>query len=405
MAVLKFRFALISAILVAVLPAVATPSELVQSPAPNHRQSQADGLGPVRELIQRGQWKDAWAALQDVKPTSAALDLRVHVALQLDRPDEALAAWDRLREEGGDANAALRRIGLYTARRLLGADDSLVVLESERLLATHGDRAAEQRLQRRLDESGTTALERAAAAATLASFGQKVAASRFAVLAQAIPTRDQFNLIRLTRRLPADVALKVLTPMLKSPASDVRYGAVLALGELGGPDVAAVLRKFLEAPPEGAARLAAMLALAAQGDRAMLEEVAKIAAHFGPRENLAYARALIAVGDPLANRFIGLVQNGDDEMLRLEAAALLAKMAPATGRDLLVGALGHPNVWVRVRALELLRDTKPEPVVFAHMLTGAEDWIRLRSAELVFAEPMRPARGAAQPANRRGLKH
>jgi len=52
------------------------------------------------------------------------------------------------------------------------------------------------------------------------------------------------------------------------------------------------------------------------------------------------------------------------------------------GRDYLVGALGNPNVWIRLRALELLRDTRPEPKAFEHLLLAPQDWIRLRSAEL-----------------------
>ena len=405
MANLKFR-TLLSVTMAAILTVGTADSSAqpVASPATPQASTQ-DPLTGVREFIAKRQWKDAWNALSDVQPSATSLALQVQVALELDRPQDALVAWDRLRVEGGDGEAALRQIGLYTARRLINSNDSLIALESERLLATHGDKAAEQRLQRRLDDTGATAFDRAAAAAALASIGNKTAASRFATFAQAVPVRNQFNLIRLTSGLPSDVALKMLTPMLRSAASDVRYGAVLALGERGGPDVAAVLRKFLAAPPEGAARLAAMLALAAQGDRAMLDEVGKIALYFGPRENLAYARALTAVGDPQANRYIGLVQQADDEMLRLEAAALLAKSSPATGRELLVGALGHPNVWIRIRALELLRNVKPESAVFAHLLTGPEDWIRLRSAELVFAKPMTPAPVQIRPAGGRAEKH
>jgi HEAT repeat protein len=369
----------------------------VSAPHPTPQLSDQDDLAPVRDLIHQGRWNDAWASLATMRRSAPALELRAQVALQLDRPQDALAAWDQLRSLGGNAEPVLERIALYTTRKLLTSSDVLVQLESERLLASLDDKEARNRLHKRMDDGTSSSLERAAAASALASLGDKAAASKFALLAQSVPARDRFNVIRLTAGLPDDVALKVLVPMLRNERSDVRYSAVVTLAERRSAEVTRILRDFLVSPPEGAARLAAMLALAAQGDRTMIAELGKLAADFGSREMLAYARALMAVGDRQANHFIGLVQNGDDQLLRLEAAALLAQTSAQSGRDLLVGALGDPSVWVRMRALELLRETRPEPNAFAHLLVAPEDWVRLRSAELTLVKPAAPVRRTATP--------
>ena len=335
-------------------------------------------------------WLDAWEQLAKLPLTPPALDLQVQTALALERPSDALRAWDQL-SAFGNGTAALRRIATHAARRLGTASDPMIRQESERLLAAWGDLEARDRLRRRMADTAAPALERAAAAAALASGGDAAAATRFEALAKGVQDREQFGLIRLTTGLPDATAVAVLGPMLRSPRSDVRYSATLALGDRRGPAVTRVLREFLAGAPEGAARLAAMLALAAHGDRAMLGELGKIALQFGDRESLAYARALMAIGDPQATRFLAAVQNSDDDLLRLEAAALVAKSSPAAGRDQLLGALGNQNLWVRVRALELLRDVPPAPNTFAHLLVAPEEWIRLRSAELAIASVGAPA--------------
>ena len=343
-----------------------------------------------------GEWSTAWAQLDKAPSTDAILQLRVEVALKLDRPSAALSAWKLLWERGTGAEA-LAQIATYSARHLLSSTDPLVRSESERLLATAGEKGALARLKRQMDDTAASPLERAGAAAALSAAGDAAAAARFGTIAASVPERDRFNLIRLVPSLPDAEALKLLAPMLKSTRSDVRYGAVLAISDRRGPEVLKVLRGFLASAPEGAAKLAAMLALANGGDRQMLAEVGKIAEHFGDRERLEYARALLAAGDPQGNRHLGVVQNSDDEMLRLEAAALVAKTAPGTGRDLLVGALGHSNLWVRLRALELLRVVPPQPNAFAHLLIANEEWIRLRSAELVLTSPKPSTPRAARP--------
>ena len=364
----------------------------VEPPAP----SEFEALQSAREAGAKSEWRQAWSHLEKAPSTDAVLALRVEVALQLDRPSDALSAWKLLWERGTGAEA-LSRIATYSARHLLKSTDALIRLESQRLLAAQGDKEAVARLKRQVDDPSAPALERAGAAAALAASGDAGAPTKFAALVPNVAERDRFNLIRLTPALPDTVALKLLAPLLKSTRPDVRYGAVLAIGERRGPEGIRVLREFLAASPEGAGKLAAMLALAGQGDRQMLGEVGKLAEHFGDRERLEYARALLAAGDPQGNRHLGLVQNSEDELLRLEAAALVAKTSPGTGRDLLVGALGHPNLWVRLRALELLRLVPPQPNAIAHLLIADEEWIRLRSAELVLAAPRPPAPRAARP--------
>jgi HEAT repeat protein len=126
-----------------------------------------------------------------------------------------------------------------------------------------------------------------------------------------------------------------------------------------------------------------MLAIAAQGDRAMIAQLNAVALQFGDRENLQFARALIAIGDPQGLRLLGTVQNSDDELLRLEAARVLASTSPQAAFQQLAGAVSHSNTWVRLRALELLRGLSAPPEVYAHLLVADDEWLRLRSAELV----------------------
>ena len=387
------------------LTAVGLCAVLLCSSGVTRAQVQLPGTGPsseaeivtaARAAMAAGEWNTAWAQLDKAPSTDPVLRLRVEVALKQDRPAAALSAWKLLWERGTGAEA-LAQIATHSARQLVKATDPLVRIESERLLATAGEKEAVARLRRQAEDPAASPLERAAAAAALSASGDAGAAAQFASIAANVPERDRFNLIRLVPSLPDAAALKLLAPMLKSTRSDVRYGAVLAISDRRGPEVLKVLRGFLASAPEGAAKLAAMLALANQGDRQMLAEVGKIAEYFGDRERLEYARALLAAGDPQGNRHLGVVQNSDDEMLRLEAAALVAKAAPGTGRDLLVGALGHSNVWVRLRALELLRLAPPQPNAFAHLLVANEEWIRLRSAELVLSSPKPSAPRAARP--------
>src|SRR5918993_384278 len=270
---------------------------LAQVQLPGAGVSTPDGLEDARAAMAAGDWTTAWAHLDKAPSTDAVLRLRVDVALELDRPSAALSAWKLLWERGTGADA-LAQIATYSARHLLSSTDPLIRSESDRLLAMAGDKAAVARLKRRMDDPAASPLERAAAAASLSASGDTAAARRFGTIAATVPERDRFSLIRLMPALPDAVALELLAPMLKSTRSDVRYGAVLAISDRRGPEVLKVLRGFLASAPEGAAKLAAMLALANQGDRQMLAEVGKIAEHLGDRERMEDALELLKAGEP-----------------------------------------------------------------------------------------------------------
>lgn len=381
-------------VLIALL--VSAPPALAQTPTPTAPSiaapiqisaETAKALVPIREQLRTAQYQPAFDALEKLEPAPDVLRLRIQAAVGLEKFDAALSSYDQLsRAIRREEPAALRSIASAVTRSLVRVQDpGPVTAVCESILAeTPGDECRKT-LEKQTTDSASTPIARFSALAALARTGDRTALARYKAAAATAGPREHRAVIDTVKGLPAEVAVPALAPALASSDGGTQFAAAGALGDFNVPGSKAALQQFLAGSPHPVARGAARLSLARLGDQTMLEP---FLASFAELQG----GTLLAVGEILRTRkdsraeeaFIRVVQ-GDDEMLRVRAAAELGgakreMLAQAT----LDSALGGGNPWLRAAALEEFRSSELLSIARARpFLIDQNPWVKLRAVEAV----------------------
>lgn len=285
-------------------------------------------LTPLRPSLQ--------AALRDIEHADARVRIQAAEALGAvggADPVERDAAAAALRARLGDRSPDVRYVAALGLGELKDATAVPLVLDR---LEEESDPLARQALLIALGNIG----DRTAAPAVHAALAEGSADVRFQATSVLV-------------QLDPEAAGPPLRGALEDPDAEVRGAAAAALGDLGAAAYADALTELLEDPVPSVA-LEAALALARGADRrgtaVLVEALGRSDVH------LLAAEGLYRAPDPGASASLraALSRWFAPDLLKVWAAAALARLGDATGRAALVRLLRKREPMVRGLAIQLL---------------------------------------------------
>jgi HEAT repeat protein len=172
-----------------------------------------------------------------------------------------------------------------------------------------------------------------------------------------------------------------------SDNADARYMATMALARMRGDDLVPVLRTIASEKSAGAARLAAFIGLAANGDAEGLKVLNETLPLIKGRERVEAALALIALNDPRGPSLLAEVAEGDNEMLRIDAAEAMFSTRREAAERVILNGLASGNPWVRARAIRAVETVKmPQPAAVRRAMIDANSWVAASATRAVLRE-------------------
>ena len=223
--------------------------------------------------------------------------------------------------------------------------------------------------------------------------------SSFGNLAREAGSRDQLAVANASRQLPAKESLPILKGLLDSPDADdgVRSEAVAVLAENEEPGALDIVRGFVQKNPGYEARADVMVALARLGDQEALQAMPDLLDSLDGPDLLAAGEALARSGDTRGLDALRRLVIGPQEMTRLDAAVALERQGDPLGRSVLGDALSDENLWIRLRALELINKLPLAPDRRVWELMAEDDpWVRFRAATATLSSCRRAIRSAVE---------
>jgi HEAT repeat protein len=197
---------------------------------------------------------------------------------------------------------------------------------------------------------------------------------------------------------PSATSVQSLVLLAGNADRDAKYIATSALARLGAKEALPVLNalKAVAADREsGAARLVAHIGLAAAGDAESLRVLNETLPLLTGRDLLEAGRALVRLKDPRGPSIVRTIAEGNDEILRIEAAEVLHESQPALAANLIRTTSQSDNPWVRARALEAAAVLRIVPTLsMRRAMLDSNSWVAIRAVQAITAgepEPLRPA--------------
>jgi hypothetical protein len=352
-----------------------------QEPAP------APTLAMVRERVKAGETDYAWSLIQKIPESSEVLREGIGIALARTDIASAMQWYERLvrREPKGDA-AQLKAIARARAYLLRASDDPAVRVYACVALLTIGEDECERDLRVWANDGSLDVASRLEAAASL--FRANKPDSR-ALLEQIVRSTEQTSpstVADAVGRLPVGFATSVLVRLASSDNRDARYLAALALSRETSREAQQTLRVLASDESNRAARLAAYIGLARAGDRDALKFVEDALPFLRGRELLETGRAFLARRDPRGPSIVLSVLEGDNELLRFDAAETLWATDRRRAEAIVFAGIASGNPWIRARALQVAAGARMSAVAeIRREVASTNPWVAVRAAQAVLA--------------------
>ncbi|HEY3354591.1 MAG TPA: HEAT repeat domain-containing protein [Polyangia bacterium] len=267
----------------------------------------------------------------------------------------------RVREQAaaalGYAPAAERESAVAALRRALADDNGAVRYAAALSLGELEDRGAFEALRDQLEDGDPMA--RQAAAIALGRIGEPRA---FEPLAQALaqgPPEVRYQAVASLAEIDSGRAYDLLVGALADDDADVRGSAAAALGDHGDPRARDALADLLT-ETHATCRFEAAFALARFGDR---RATPALLGFLGDRDfALTALEGLTLLRDPAAlDPALRLARKlFAQPVVKVRAAAVVAALGDAEGRDLLHKAVTHRREEVRALAIQTLGEIADE---------------------------------------------
>jgi hypothetical protein len=341
----------------------------------------------VRERVKAGEVDYAWSLIQKLPESSEVLREGIGIALARTDIAGAMQWYERLvrREPKGDA-LQLKAIARGRAYLLRANDDPAVRVYACVALLTIGEDGCEKDLRAWANDATLDVASRLEAAAAL--FRANKSDSR-ALLEQIVRSTELVSpsaVADALGRLPAGFATSVLVRLASSDNRDARYLAALALSRETSREAQQTLRVLASDETNRAARLAAYIGLARAGDRDALEFVEDALPFLRGRELLETGRAFLARRDARGHSIVLSVLEGDNELLRFDAAETLWATDRRRAEAVVFAGIASGNPWIRARALQVAAGARMSAVAaIRREVASANPWVAVRAAHAVLA--------------------
>jgi hypothetical protein len=319
----------------------------------------------------------------DAQAPASALESRLDELLRQGAVDEAVRVFDALADQSHTVDTkALEELATAVLIQATTADDRSASVEACLALIAAGPHPCRNKLSTAAD-SGRSPVERLRAIAREVRAGTSGAERRIDAVVGSFGPQDWIAAVEASPDLPPEPAVRLLSRALVNGAPDVRFSALVKLAGIDSPAALPVLRSWAKRS-DTPGHVIALAAVAGTGDGPALAELETLLPGLEGQDRLAAGVALARQKDARGVGAIREVLNGPDELLQLEAAAALARLGDKAGIEWLGGEVGNTNVWMRLRALEMLRGlgVPPTPAIWRQM-ADPMPWVRVRAAQLV----------------------
>jgi hypothetical protein len=215
--------------------------------------------------------------------------------------------------------------------------------------------------------------------------GDANAAAELRALSASIKDKDPAAAIEGIRALPGNDGADTLQEMTASDKPEIRQLAADALAEKDPAAARELVKQAMAGQGRKDVAFQAALGLAAGGDSELMTQVAGWLPTLQGRDRFKAAEALARQGVTEAVHVLSeIARNGDDELLRLNAAAALVDLDRAAAEAAVARALESDNIWVRGEAASLAPRLGDEWLDRVQaLLDDPSEWVRLRAAAAV----------------------
>jgi hypothetical protein len=352
-------------------------------------QTETPSLAELERRLAAGRAEEVLTALESRNDRPDVVRLRLRAAVVTGRAELALRSYTQLRNATKqDDPALLGAVGTVTLGALVTDKDPVLAIDACRALLRRGaNPCGAARLAEAKDASKPMAVRLAAVRALTdaASPPASLPALTRTIVASAGP--DERALAQGLVGLPAEIAVPIWTRLAEKGPREVQYLAIGALGKAGTPEARRALDAIRKRGAPQGLSFAVTVASAASGDPASLAELKKAIPLLQGSDVLAAAEILQAQGDAAAAApLLRRAAEGDNEILRIEAAAKLGPADVDLARNVLKSARASENPILRAAALAAFRAS---PLLdIPALLDGLADqnpWVRLRAGEAAAA--------------------
>lgn len=223
---------------------------------------------------------------------------------------------------------------------------------------------------------------------------QPAAASRrLSTLVSQFTGDDWSSVVDAAGAFPLELRVQLLAQAIAAGTEGVQFSAIDRLARVDHESALPILRRWA-ARDAGPGRVIALGAVARAGDHEALAEIDRLLPDLRGSDLLAGGIALATHKRPQGLKAIRDVLVGENELLHLEAAAALVRLGDPLGRTTLEAELGNPNVWIRLRALEKVREAAiPVSAQVWRQMTDEMPWVRVRAAQAALGAALASAEG------------
>jgi hypothetical protein len=219
--------------------------------------------------------------------------------------------------------------------------------------------------------------------------GDAQAADELKRFTQELKDKDPAAAIEAVRSFAGTEGAEVLRELTASKQPEVRQMAAAALADKDPDQARELVKQAMTGKGPSDAGFQAAVGLAAAGDAEYLSRVSQWLPTLQGRDRFKAATALSK--QQSADGIDALTQiarSGDDEMLRLEAAASLVEINPAAAAEAVSRGLQSENMWVRAEAASIAPRLGDEWIDRVKaLLTDPNEYVRLRAAAAVLKLP------------------
>ena len=344
-------------------------------------------LSMVRQRVQAGELDLAWSLVQKIPESTEVLREGISIAWSRSDVPGALQWYERLvrREPAGDA-ALLTGIARTRARLLRESDDPAVRVYACVALLVLADPACEKDLRTWANDASLDVASRLEAAAALFRANRPDSRALLDQIVRSTQDTSPAAVADALGRLPAGFATSVLVQLASGQNRDARYLAALALSRETSREAQQTLRSLAADETAGAARLAAYIGLMRAGDPDALKTIEDALPLLRGRELLETGRAFLARKDPRGTAIVSSVIEGDNELLRFDAAETLRPADPRRADAVITAGIASSNPWIRARALQAAAGARmPAVAAIRREVGSANPWVAVRAAQAVLA--------------------
>ena len=305
----------------------------------------------ILKLAATGKVDEAWLMWRKLAPGPETLRLGVDIAAEAGQIERGLELYDELVGPSGPADGRLlRTLALGAAAGLSTSTDRdvRVIACGAALVMQPAHNACRAALERLIKQDGDS-IGRALGFYALANAGVPRPPAGTGDAERGLTRETRLRVAQVFLRLAPTERLDLLRPLFEDADPVVVYQALLVAADVPGPEVLAALRSL---QPPSAVRMGLTVALVRHGDRGSMDKAVEMLDGIAGYERVQIGRGLLESLDQRGLEILDEILKSPVDIDRISAAAALARINPASARQVLLESLTGGSAAVQSAALQ-----------------------------------------------------